>query len=479
MDILSSQKHLKRVRTGVMAFLLVLACLLTYQFHARLRIGVVFTHFFYVPVALACVWWKKKGLVVAVFLAAVLIASHNIYRPTPVGVNDYFRAIMFMVVGLVVASLSERITRQHDLLRRSEARFQEMASSIPGMVFQFVLHRDGAMEFSFISEGCKDFFGVEQEEVQRNVEAFFGLMRAEDSTALRQSVTDSAESLSLLDYSGRMIVHDEEKWLRALARPARLQSGDTFWNGMFVDITEVKRAEERLLKYQGRLKKLAAELSQAEQRERRRIAMGLHDDVGQNLSVLKMHLQALRKKQTDPSSAARLDEMIELADKSIVEVGTLTFELSPAILFELGLGAAVEWLIEQFRRVHNLRCDFRQEGEEKPLDDDLRATLFRALKELLINVVKHAGTDEVHVLLKQTEGQICLIVDDNGIGFDPSRQGAYLGGRTGGFGLFSIEERLGYVGGTVKIESKPEKGTRITLTAPLEDDLQPQKRESK
>lgn len=227
----------------VMALLLALSCGLAYYFHAKLKMGAIFTHFFYVPIILACIWWRRRGLVVPVFLVALLIFSHYVHRAPLVSVNDYLRAVMFVVVGIVSAVLSERIARQHDLLQKSEARFQRMVAGIPGMVYQFLLHPDGSMAFPFISEGCKEFFDVSRESVQRNAKVFLNLMRPDDRTAFRQSVSASAKSLSLLDFSGQAIVADEEKWFRALAGPEHQPNGDTLWNGVFVDISDSMQAK--------------------------------------------------------------------------------------------------------------------------------------------------------------------------------------------------------------------------------------------
>ena len=108
-----------KVRIVIMAILLGAACYLTYYFHAVLRTETVFTHFFYIPIILAALWWKRKGLLVAIFLAAVLILSHIILRPDVLIANDYFRALMFIVIALVVAMLSERIAKTEKTLRQA------------------------------------------------------------------------------------------------------------------------------------------------------------------------------------------------------------------------------------------------------------------------------------------------------------------------------------------------------------------------
>lgn len=234
-----------------------------------------------------------------------------------------------------------------------------------------------------------------------------------------------------------------------------------------------KRMVNRLLAQQKRLRAVASELVMAEERERRRIAAGIHDSIAQSLAVSKMRLQSLRTRLAQTPEAAELDGLIDLMDRSGREAKALTFELSPPILFESGLRAAAEWLVEEAARENGLRFTFDYEGREGPLSDDLRSVLFRALKELVTNVVRHARAEKARVLLKHTAGEVRLCVDDDGIGLSPMKPQATQG-VTGGFGLFSIRERIGCLGGRMEIESSPGQGTAVTLVVPLDDSRQSQ-----
>jgi signal transduction histidine kinase len=238
-------------------------------------------------------------------------------------------------------------------------------------------------------------------------------------------------------------------------------------------IAERKRMVTRLLAQQKRLRAVASELVMAEERERRRIAAGIHDSIAQSLVVSKMRLQSMRTRLAGTPEAAELDGVIDLMERSGREARALTFELSPPILFESGLRAAAQWLVEGAARENGLRFTFEYEGREGPLSDDLRSVLFRALKELVTNVVKHARTEKARVLLKQAAGEVHLRVDDDGVGFSPTRPEAARG-VANGFGLFSIRERIGCLGGRMEIESSPGQGTAVTLVVPLNDNRQSQ-----
>ena len=133
----------------------------------------------------------------------------------------------------------------------------------------------------------------------------------------------------------------------------------------------------------------------------------------------------------------------------------------------MGFEAAVEWLVRHTKQQHGLLVKFKDDGNAKPLDDNVRVFLFQAVRELLVNVVKHAQARHLTVSTQRVNGEIQVDVEDDGIGFDVS-QIAFSNYKASGFGLFSIRERLGHIGGGLKIESGSGSGTKATLTAPLD-----------
>ncbi|HME45179.1 MAG TPA: PAS domain S-box protein [Syntrophorhabdales bacterium] len=239
-----------------------------------------------------------------------------------------------------------------------------------------------------------------------------------------------------------------------------------FYEGTVEDITEQKKAEEMIQNYQEQLRYLASQLSLTEERERRRLATALHDTVGQILAVSRIKLGGLVESAPTPSLGTALKEVRGLVEQAIEYTRSLTFELSLPILYELGLEPALEWLGEQIQEQHAIQSFFETDGEPKPVDDETRVFLFTAVRELLVNVAKHAKADRVRISARRDGGEIVVQVWDNGAGLDGSKMS--LGpGESGGFGLFSIRERIRHLGGRVDIKSRREEGTTITLTAPL------------
>ena len=214
------------------------------------------------------------------------------------------------------------------------------------------------------------------------------------------------------------------------------------------------------------LRSLASQLSLAEERERRRIAVDLHDRVGQALAISNIKLGVLRQLECSTEFSGLVDEISNFIEQAIQETRALMFEISSPILYELGFEAAIRHRVDQIQKEHAIIAVCEHDQQPKPLDDDVRVLLFQAVQELLINVVKHARARHVAVRIRREEDQIRVGVEDDGIGFDASGTAARPT-LTGGFGLFSIRERLSDVGGGILIESQSGRGTRVTLVAPI------------
>lgn len=238
-------------------------------------------------------------------------------------------------------------------------------------------------------------------------------------------------------------------------------------NNLQTEVEKRKMYEQELLGLQQRLRELSSRLIQTEARERRRIATEIHDRIGQTLAVIKMQLGAIQAEFDVADLRGNIESIREMVSQTISDVRTLTFELSPPILYELGLKAALEWFAESVRKRSGLLVEVEIVGNDRVLDADGRVFLFRTCSELVVNVVKHADAKQasVHILIE--EGRITARVVDDGIGFDPTILDSGFDPSERGFGLFSIREQLTYYGGSHRIDSNPNRGSVVKIQLPL------------
>lgn len=227
------------------------------------------------------------------------------------------------------------------------------------------------------------------------------------------------------------------------------------------DITKRKQAEAELNDYQEKLRALASELALTEERERRRIATLLHDHIGQTLAITKIKLGELRDALSSTSMAWQVDGIRSLIEQTIQYTKSLTFELSPPILYELGFSAALEWLCERMQKEYGVAVVYRDDGRTQPLDSDVSVLMFQAVRELLMNVVKHARARAARVTLERDNGAMRITVEDDGVGFEAAKVDKPS------FGFFSVRERVRHLGGSFAVETRPGRGTRVTLTSPV------------
>jgi PAS domain S-box-containing protein len=235
------------------------------------------------------------------------------------------------------------------------------------------------------------------------------------------------------------------------------------------NISERIEKEKRIQEYQTRLKSLATQLTIAEEKERRRIAVDLHDHVGQSLALARMQIASNLKRTTDSSQMHFLRELSASLEQTIQEARDLMYDLSPPQLNEIGLSAAIsEWLMEFIESRYHIKTECIVEGQEMPLDATVRAILFRNFRELVTNVVKHAQASHVCVRMKLSDSRVEIIIRDNGIGFDAD-EAAHSHKPLSSFGLFSVKERMVDLGGSMQIASSPGQGTEAILQVPITD----------
>ncbi len=311
------------------------------------------------------------------------------------------------------------------------------------------------------------------------------------STLPVESLTnDAKEVIKSLTPTHAELQSQQGRWYLRRILPYRLDNRQI--EGVivtFTDITASKQAAERAIAERekllaslesrvdertAQLRALAFDLTKSEEKERQSIARDLHDGLGQNLALAKLKLDYLRPLAVGTIGESALATVEKMIDQSNQSLRSLASQLCPPMLYDLGLVPALKWLADEMLRDHGLHIHIAEDDHAKPLDQSVQAILFRAVRELLINVTKHADAStvlvEVSVYVVPSTGTdahqafLKIVVSDNGKGFVPDDVTTTTGG---GFGLINVRERLGYIGGNTEIVSAPNRGTAVTLTAPM------------
>jgi signal transduction histidine kinase len=226
---------------------------------------------------------------------------------------------------------------------------------------------------------------------------------------------------------------------------------------------ELRNSQARLQHSHHKLRRLAAHSDKIKEEERKRIAREIHDDLGQNLLVLRIDVDLLttRTRHRHPRLHARAQRMLGQIDSNIKSVRQIINDLRPSVL-DLGLSAAVEWQISQFRSHSGMMCELVGHDTEIHLDDQRATAFFRVLQESLSNILQHARASLVRVELRQSDGTLSMTISDNGVGVRDSHRN-----KAGSFGLVGIEERISLLGGSCSIDGSPNGGTTVAISVPV------------
>ncbi len=441
--------------------------------------------------------FRRSGEGVKIGQVVELLACRNdgVEIPVEISVTAIDGADGPMVVG-IVRDISQRWQTEQEL-RASEARYRAIVEDQAELICRY----DPIGTLSFVNDAYCRYFGSQRDELlgrpfmlyipdedQVEVERQLAALGADQPVArvehrvvlpdgrvrwlqwTDRAVFDEDGQVKEYQAVGRDVTDQrqaelglrrarEELEQRVIERTAELVRAN---ERMAREVGERRRAERALIRHQATLRSMSSQLSLAEERERRRIATAVHDNIGQCLALSRMKLAAVHARA--PEHAPPLREIAGLLDDAIANTRTLTFELSTPILYDLGFVAAVEWLCELTEQQHGLR--FVLEAPKRPLEleTDMRVLLFRAVRELLHNILKHAQASTVWIRVRKARGFVRLAVEDDGVGFPEPLPDAASGA---GFGLFAIRERVTALGGTFRMGRRAGGGARVQQSIPL------------
>ena len=344
-----------------------------------------------------------------------------------------------------------------------------IASNTPGLVYQFLLRDDGTQAFPYLSRACGSLLGISANRLRSDPALLLQLIEPEDRQSYLDTMQASASRLASWNWEGRIWIetwHDT-KWINLRATPRRIDGLGVQWEGLMTNITQGKKAAQDILRSRRQLEELSAHVERVKEEERTRIAREIHDDLGGNLTAIKMALSQLTRRLPEGESVLRekADYVDSLVDRTIEAAHRISRDLRPSTL-DLGIVAAIAWQAQEFEKQLGIPCVLHgpcDSAEDIALPPEQATGLFRIFQESLTNIGKHAGASRVEVRLAVSDEAIALEVADNGRGLSPADRM-----KPKSFGIRGMVERANALGGVLTVANgEGGRGCRLSVRLPL------------
>ena len=428
--------------------------------------GILYAAFFnvtnavgpFVVAVIVTTWFggTRPGLLVSAFSLLVLAYLFLSDPSLAMSAGQMSRLLYFVATAAFVVWVIASERKAVASLRRSQAELRLVIDTIPTMAW--ILQPNGKLEF--LNRRWLDYSGLT---LKQGLEGSAGTIHPEDSPRVLgtwQRMMECGQA-----YEGEMRLRRADglyRWFLVRTVPLFDESGRLVrWYGTSTDIEDRKRAEQTA-------QQLSRRLLQVQEEERRHLSRELHDEFGQVLATIKLHLHAARSKAGEPAHAS-LEHSMALLQQAGEQVRSLALELRPALLETAGLDATLRWLAGQHQQRTGILTEVVGRGGE--VAAEVAVACFRVAQEALTNVVQHARARRAWIELAQDDGALELVVRDDGEGFEVARKLEQARAR-GHLGLLGMRERVQILGGQLQIESQPGCGTRIRASIPMPRNLQ-------
>jgi PAS domain S-box-containing protein len=374
-------------------------------------------------------------------------------------------SVVFIVT--IIANQRRFVTIEReklDALKKSEQRFRSLIENSFDVITLF--DADGTILFS--SESTFRVLGYTPEELRQLPRGEF--IGAEELKRIKNSFEHHQDDGQPVHFQFRVRHRGGSlRWLEGIATNLLSEPSVNAIVVNYRDITERKKAEEKLRNSHDQLRKLAARLQTAREEERTHIAREIHDELGQMMTVLKLDLALLsRSGDPSPETTDAIQSMSALIDTVIHSIRRIATELRPDVLEDLGLIEAFEWELETFQKRTGIETAFLSNVRELALERDRATALFRIFQEALTNIARHAHAGEVAVHVIQQNGELTLEVQDNGNGISDEDASGLKS-----LGLLGMKERAIMIGGELLIKGENGKGTLVRVRVPLSSTQNP------
>ena len=373
-----------------------------------------------------------------------------------------------LLVETVYESRSNEHKRETERVQATLADTEARFAAILESAMDAVITIDGSQRVVVFNQAAETMFGCSR------AEALGGSLDRFLPERFRPSHQHHIDVFGKAGVTNRRMGHNTVLWalradgaefpIEASISQARTE-GRMLFTVILRDVTRRKEAEDALRQSQAELRELSARMLETREDEKRHIARELHDELGQQLTALKMDLAWIRDRSSGerPEFADKLADMNALLDATVSATRRIATDLRPLMLDDLGLAEAAEWLVEDFENRSGIACEFELRHPEavSTLGRSIATALYRILQESLTNVARHAGARHVHVSLGVEAADSVLTVQDDGCGITEADRR-----KPASFGLKGLRERAHYLGGIAEVGPGPDGGTRVAVRLP-------------
>lgn len=349
---------------------------------------------------------------------------------------------------------------------RSQAEdLRAVFAHLPGMAYQVLRQADGTVTLPYVSAQSAQLLGIKAASLCARPERFAELIHAADKPDYLARLAEAGGVPMSFNWEGRIHIQawKDVKWVNLRVRRRDTPEG-TLWDGIMLNVTRSKEAEAEIRRQRTQMAALTAHVETVKEQERLNLAREVHDDLGGNLTAIKIGLSWLLRRLPEEQHAlikrtAYLDNVV---DQTIEATHRIAASLRPPVL-DFGIVSAIEWQIRRFGHTTGIACAFDAPAEAIPLEADAAIAVFRIVQEALTNVAKHAQATRARVALALENGTLVATVTDNGQGMraETPKNGTH------GFGVLGMTERAAALGGILTVSPAPRRGTRVTLRVPL------------
>jgi PAS domain S-box-containing protein len=352
-------------------------------------------------------------------------------------------------------------TRQ--ALAHSVSDMHAIVAHIPGMAFQIQRRHDAPPTLRYVSEQSAQLLGIKASALHGKPERFYKLILEEDRPDYLAQLAQADGGHMTFNWEGRiwMKAWKDVKWV-AIRVSQRKDEDGTIWDGIMLNMTHSKQAEAELLRSRAQLSALAAHVEAVKEQERLHLAREVHDDLGGNLTTIKIGLSWLMRHlpPDQPLLAQRTAYLDNVVDQTFEAAHRIASNLRPAAL-DFGIVPAIAWQLQRFTRNTDIPHEFSAPEDAIPLGPDAEIAAFRIVQEALTNVAKHAHATRVRLRLVREPDSLRITLTDNGRGLQPAP------GNGHGFGILGMIERAAALGGELTVQPAKRQGTQVSLRIPL------------